>query len=244
MIEQRALRTVGLLGAFLILAGLGCASVPLEDPIESSLPGLGFPSATVAKGVLKAESAYLTQENASGTGVVQLRYGLTQRTELQVGMEEVQIARNLGGEQALLAGGMLQLIESPSGLLPELALHTLGGVPVSGSGREFSAFSALAAGWDLGRDVGFASSVSYGWKGDGDLTVAGGVGVPLPLGLGGALDYAWDRAGSRPVRNYHSVVASIGRPVTHDLALDFWTGVHDVGGNRDILFGIGLARRW
>lgn len=236
-----AWRATGWMAVIVALGSAGCA-VGLHDvDVDSSLAGIGDDPGTIGKGALQAEVAY-AGERGGGASEVLLRWGLTERSEVHLGLDEVVLRRSATAPTAMV-GGKLRVFETQGGVLPDVALQA--GVFRSLSRREsgLAAAGTLAAEWELPASFDLAFSATYLLDEVSVATGVAGLGLPLPGRFHGGLEFGLSR-GENGSTLRRDVAASFGRPIAPGLVLDGWTGVSSFAGHREVFFGMGLARQW
>jgi hypothetical protein len=206
------------LAAALVLGGVAQAGEALRD-LCPDRPGKGTSACTVDRGhwQLEVDAVDVTRDRGGGVttdswliGAPTLKYGLTDRLDLEVGFNSWQTVRMrdhatgattsdsgvgdlyLRGK-AMLAEGPLSIAVEPFVKLPT-AKSSLGNGKVEG-GLVLPLAANLAAGWGLGVTAeadALANAAGEGHHGAASLTLGLSHGAPGGLNLGVELWGGWD----------------------------------------------------
>ena len=249
------------------LAPLGaCATVarPSLAPIVTDRPDFTESSETVPRGMRQLESGgSITREGgdrevALGEGL--LRVGLSNRTELRLGLNSYNFSRtgglrvrghddaSIGAKVRLLAGG------ATGSARPAVALIVATSLPTGASPyrvHQLQPEVKLTSAWDLTDRVAFASNLNYAWVREPQLAygiaaASGSLSIGLTERVGSYVEYYGFVPTTAQAPRSHFGNGGLTMLISDNLQLDGRVGTQlaRAGRSREYFFGLGLSRRW
>ena len=230
-----------------------------REPIHPNRPGLAESTHTVGAGTLQVEGGYSfarTPEHSShNIGELLVRYGVGERAELLVGLSSYAIGfdhdvRTAGFRDVSI--GARTEIAAGHGLLPAAALVVGSTLPTGGHSYrndELQPRAALALGWSLPGHWSLNTTAGYAHLSEagervGEATAAAVLGYEFTHRFHAHAEYAQIGEPDHFADGIRHLSGGVGYHLTDDIALDLWAGAARAHGEDELLFGVGMARRW